>query len=223
MLLQGKRNSESIREPGKANISRQPATAEVLGNLREALKASSIEVYEKRLIWTVCTILFFGALRSSEILCVSASNFDPRFCACAEDVTLVEQGAQEQSKLCITVKVPKEEKAGRNTRIEIFKANNESLCAVTSWQKWKRMGPPSEAQQPVFRKRSGAPFTQADLNIRLRELLPGQHISSHSFRIGAATEMGQLGYKDQDIKLTGRWSSGAFERYVRKGKAAGPQ
>jgi len=218
MLLQGKKNSETRTAPSAKNSLRKPATATVLRQLKNALRNSAISLYEKRLIWTVSLILFFGMLRSSEILCVSPANFDPRFCACAEDIKLIDSGAQADKKLVITVKVPKEEKTGRNTAIEIFAATNAELCAVASWEKWRKLNPPWESRQPAFRKQNGAPFTQADLNARLKELLPAAGISSHSFRIGAATEMGQRGYKDQDIKATGRWSSDAFERYIRNGK-----
>jgi len=219
MLLQGKKNSETRTPLQTKNKQRQPATVATLEQLKHALRHANIELYEKRLIWTVCTILFFGMLRSSEILCVSPNSFDPRFCACAEDIALVENSAQAKEVLVIQVKVPKEEKAGRDTKVEIFAANNPQLCAIASWKKWRAFAPPSERGQPAFRKQNGGPFTQADLNSRLKELLPGAQISSHSFRIGAATMMGQLGYKDQDIKTNGRWKSDAFERYVRHGKS----
>lgn len=47
--------------------------------------------------------------------------------------------------------------------------------------------------------------------------IPGRygHVSSHSFRSGIATLMGQLGYSDEQIKAIGRWSSKAFEEYLK--------
>jgi len=217
MLLQGKKNSE-CRDSQKAAPQRQPATTPILRKLREALEKANMDVFEKRLIWTTSTILFFGALRSNELLCINPAKFDPRFCVCAEDIAVATNRANNEKKLVITVKVPKEEKSGANQTIEIFPAKNPQLCAVASWEKWLALGPPLEAGQPALRKRSGAPFTQADLNSRLKQLLPNVKISSHSFRIGAATEMGLKGYANSDIKLAGRWSSGCFERYVRLGK-----
>ena len=40
-------------------------------------------------------------------------------------------------------------------------------------------------------------------------------ISAHSFRSGAASMMANLGYSDKDVKAVGRWSSRAFEIYVK--------
>jgi len=218
MLLQGKKNSE-VRQKYNGITTRQPATVEVMLRLKGALRMSTFDAYTRRLIWTVSTILFFGALRSGEILSVSAATFDPRFCACSEDIVLALNKTTGSKKLVLTVKTPKEEKAGANATVEIFQAKNEQICAVTSWEKWRALNPPLEVGQPVFRHQDGAPFTQPDLNKALKTLLPDNNISSHSFRIGAATEMGARGFIDDDIKLAGRWSSGAFNRYVRKGKS----
>ena len=40
-------------------------------------------------------------------------------------------------------------------------------------------------------------------------------ISSHSFRIGITTMLGKLGFSDKEIMAIGRWSSSAFELYIR--------
>ena len=41
------------------------------------------------------------------------------------------------------------------------------------------------------------------------------YITSHSFRAGIASLMGTLGYSDTQIKAIGRWSSAAFENYIK--------
>ena len=40
-------------------------------------------------------------------------------------------------------------------------------------------------------------------------------ISTHSFRGGMATLLGQLGFADEEIQAMGRWSSRAFEAYLK--------
>ncbi len=44
---------------------------------------------------------------------------------------------------------------------------------------------------------------------------PGEMFCTHSFRIGTASMLGTLGYGDEDIQAVGRWSSRAFEEYLR--------
>jgi len=211
MLLQGKKNSETRSAPTAKHKLRMPATTATLQQLKNALHSSAMDLYEKRLVWTVSTILFFGMLRSSEILCVSPSNFDPRFCACTGDIKIEHDNKLNSKKLVLVIKAPKESKNGSNEKIEIFPPKTLQFCPITSWEKWQALKPPSEYNQPIFRRENGVPFTQADLNETLKYLLPDQNISSHSFRIG-------LGYADNDIKLTGHWRSNAFEYYVRLGK-----
>jgi hypothetical protein len=60
-------------------------------------------------------------------------------------------------------------------------------------------------------------LTGSKLNKLLKEwigeVVPG--VSTHSFRIGAASMMGKLGFSDNDVKAVGRWGSRAFESYIR--------
>jgi len=214
LILQGKRNSEAAN-PAAAVRQRKPVTAAILKELKSQIRDSELELLDKRLLWCVCTILFFGALRASEALCTDRKVFDPRFTLCTEDVTRTEK------ILHLRIKCPKEEKKGRDTAVAIPAAADADICAVTAWDKWRALQPPSDPAQPVFRWKSGEPLTVAQLNKQLQQLL-GAHfsgISTHSFRIGAASAMGKLGFSDDEIKSAGRWASPAFERYIRFGKA----
>ena len=40
-------------------------------------------------------------------------------------------------------------------------------------------------------------------------------LTSHSFRVGLPTMFGKAGFPDNDIQLTGRWTSTAFKAYVK--------
>jgi hypothetical protein len=39
--------------------------------------------------------------------------------------------------------------------------------------------------------------------------------ASHSFRIGIATTCAMKGVSDEQIKMSGRWKSDAYDRYIR--------
>jgi hypothetical protein len=41
------------------------------------------------------------------------------------------------------------------------------------------------------------------------------HFSGHSFRIGLASMLANLGLPDEELQAAGRWSSRAFEIYMR--------
>ena len=81
-------------------------------------------------------------------------------------------------------------------------------------------------QKPAFRTEDGKAYTGKLFNEDLKALLGSVidyttmgKISSHSFRIGIATMLGKLGFLDQDIMAIGRWSSSAFELYIRSPRA----
>jgi hypothetical protein len=59
------------------------------------------------------------------------------------------------------------------------------------------------------------------LNKLLKERLNGflegadKWFTVHSFRTGAASWLGSVGVQDEEVKALGRWSSRAFEEYLR--------
>jgi hypothetical protein len=46
--------------------------------------------------------------------------------------------------------------------------------------------------------------------------------SGHSFRAGAATTAGNVGFKDWELKMLGGWKSSAFNVYLRNPKVTTP-
>ena len=78
----------------------------------------------------------------------------------------------------------------------------------------------------MFRTQDGKSYTgkmfNSDLKSLLCEIIDYERmgtISSHSFRIGITTMLSQLGFSDHDIMAIGRWSSSAFELYIRSPRA----
>jgi len=216
MLLQGLRNAEFTTE--KIN-KRNPATADTQKALKQALTEQARPLPEKRLLWAAASLLFFGAFRASEILCRSENEFDPIFCLCDNDISL-EKNPDGSRKLNVVIKMPKEEKTQNKVTVEIFETSDKLICPVDAWEKWQRSHRRSNTPQPHFCWENGKPLTITQLNAELKAVYgSGAGISSHSFRIGAATALGELGHSDSEIQAIGRWSSGAFKRYTRKGRA----
>ena len=54
------------------------------------------------------------------------------------------------------------------------------------------------------------------LKLVLVGITDSHRYSSHSFRIGAATEAGAAGAHPDDIKVSGRWKSAAYQGYIRR-------
>jgi Phage integrase SAM-like domain len=218
LILKGLSNKIVTEKRETGVQGRKPITPDLLRLIKARVNESSYDKRDKRMLWSICSLTFFGAFRSNELLCREVSGFDPAFELCTQDIRIEEMAGGEQV-LRVNVKAPKESKEGKSVVVDVFQSVEE-LCPVRAFRKWRECSSVWEYNQPVFRWQSGRPLTPAKLNEVLRERLKGfvedeQCFSSHSFRIGAASMMGQLGFGDSDIMALGRWSSRAFEGYVR--------
>jgi hypothetical protein len=114
--------------------------------------------------------------------------------------------------------MPKEDRKGEQLVVDVFQ-NDSDICPVRAVKKWRAVTAGAGEDQPAFAFESGWPVTSSNFNAVLRErlegVLEGIKITSHSFRIGAASRMGELGVSDEEIKSVGRWGSRAFETYLR--------
>ena len=219
LALKGKSHKDNAAKLAATIHERQPVTPDVLLLLKARLRSSTFSAVDQRLVWAVCTICFFGALRGAEIMCRSESEFDPAYTLLAEDVKVTTEPGSGISCLQLRIKAPKEDKKGRAVVIDIYPSRAD-ICPVAAYQKWRLLGPPSDNGQPAFRWSSGAPLTGRRLNNILKERLTGyldgaDKYTVHSFRTGAASMMAALGYADEEIKSLGKWSSSAFENYIR--------
>ena len=91
---------------------------------------------------------------------------------------------------------------------------------MSAWQRWEAKVK-LQSDMPVFME-GNACFTGAEFNRTLSNLTAGITdgtdgvIRPHSFRSGMATEMALRGFTDEEIQSQGRWSSRAFESYIKK-------
>lgn len=222
-LLRGISNADGLaaraQDGPTGRHGRLPITPAVLTLLKKLASKAPWPIEKKLLFWAVANLAFAGAFRVHELLARASTDFDPRFTLLAEDVLLSGGPASEPAALHIRLKSPKEAKCANPVLVDVLR-NNGPLCPVRAFTKWAayRQPPPS---LPVFSRLDGSLFTGRELNQCLKQLL-GPYVdpsagsfSSHSFRIGLATTLGSLGCSDMDVKAAGRWSSRAFELYMR--------
>ncbi len=74
--------------------------------------------------------------------------------------------------------------------------------------------------EPLFLDHAGKPVSRTWFQKQLKSVLllagiSAANFSSHSFRIGAATSAAQKGLTKHQIQTLGRWSSEAFQSYIR--------
>jgi integrase len=96
---------------------------------------------------------------------------------------------------------------------------------VKAFEKWSSRHS-RVSDKPLFSENIGKPLTGRELNKLLKGLLKDivdyrrGSITAHSFRSGLASLMAEKGMSDEDIQIAGRWSSRAFERYIKLPRTA---
>ena len=92
------------------------------------------------------------------------------------------------------------------------------VCPVVETLRYMELRGPTPG--PFFLFKDVSPLTKAVFTARVRRALASlgleaEAYAGHSFRIGAATAAARAGLEDSVIQSLGRWSSGAFLRYIR--------
>lgn len=221
-ILQGSKHQDTIRDRMENKPKRLPVTENMMKMIKLELGSQGYSLKKMRLIWAVCSISFFGGTRVHELLCRKEGSYDPCFTLLWDEIQIkeVKIGKTTEEILQIKIKSPKEDRIGREVLIDIY-ASHGLLCPVKAFKKWLKTKPPAECGKPAFRDEHGIPLTGRKLNEILKKCLSGHinyedgYVTSHSFRAGIASLMGTLGYSDSQIKAVGRWSSSAFESYLK--------
>lgn len=213
-VLTGKKNQDNIRKRTNNKKFRLPMTLCTMKLLKKKIISSSLNNTDKTCLWATCTLALSGGFRIHELLCRKPKQFDPNFCLLHKDITL------DQSTIRILIKSDKTNKTHKATMVDIFQTDSGN-CPVRAYKKYISLAKYLEDDLPAFRTSDGAALTGRHLNSFLKkELNPSINISngyfsSHSFRIGLCSILAHNGLTEPELKAAGRWSSSAYERYIK--------
>ena len=222
LITKGKLNIDNRHKRFTQEKSRQPFTIDKMRILKHRLREWDTSTEQQLLNWTVSTLAFCGAFRINELLSKHESTFDPAYTLLTEDIqlcTVTVEGIRQEA-VQVLVKAPKESRHGKAVVIDVYQATGH-ICPVKAFKKWVATASHREPGQPAFRQADGTPLTGKKVNKILKERLSGfvdmslGPLTTHCFRIGLASMLGQLGHDDGEIQAVGRWSSRAFETYIK--------
>ena len=180
--------------------------------------------YDGCVLWAAMTVGFFGCLRASEF-CSSSPAFNPETDLCVGDVKFIT--TEDVPHMCMTVKHSKTDVRNKGFTV-VLGCSSSSVCAYCSVQAMFRMkqhqGQHVTPQHPLFQLSSGLVLTKAVFVAHTRQYLSNMGLdakaySGHSFRAGSATSAAIAGLADWEIQVLGRWTSTAYQRYIRTPKA----
>lgn len=118
----------------------------------------------------------------------------------------------------ILLRRSKTDQLGRGRWVTVDRIDNPLICAVSLLSRFLSIRNSSSGH--LFLHLSSLPLTVFQFNSVLKKCLHflqlgHLRISSHSFRIGAATEAAELGLSSDEIKNLGGWKSDCYLCYVR--------
>jgi hypothetical protein len=218
LVLKGIANRDGIAKRRNGATGRLPMTVNMMRIFKNTIASSHLNTNDQRLVWAVATMAFTGAFRIGELLSKLESTFDPDFTLLKQDVSVsvTENG---KSVIHVTLKCPKESKNAAPTVEDLFQ-NDGHICPVKAYLTWYKLQPRKD-DAPLFRFSDGTPLTGAKMNRLMRLLLDPYTDTSigsfcgHSFRIGLASMLANKGLPDEELQAAGRWSSRAFELYLK--------
>ena len=199
------------RTQGSSEAQRLPITNDILMIIFSSLDLS---IPDHCMFWAACNLAYFGFLRSAEFTVPSLASFSPSVHSSVQDISV--DSSANPSCLRVRIKASKTDPFRKGCFIHIGKGCFP-LCALQSVMAYLAVRGGSGG--PLFLFQDGRPLSRAILTSRIRDILaragvPG-NFSSHSFHIGAATVAARSGIPDHLIQALGRWSSNAYQAYIR--------
>jgi len=215
-ILRGQQHKDNIADRQKTG--RLPMTIQVMKLLKNAIAEWEVKAERKMLVWAIATLAFHGGFRIHELLSKQECSYDPDFTLLTEDVLLSKSNSEQTEVMTVRLKCPKEDRTGKPVFVEVYETGGQ-LCPVKAFKKWQKKTT-CQRGLPLFRDETGTPFTGARLNKALKERLQcyisyDGSFTSHSFRIGLASTLAQQGLADSEVAEAGRWSSRAYELYMK--------
>ena len=206
-----------------SRAERKPISTQLLLALQCGLSQNhSLPTRDRKLLWAAITLGFYGFLRGGEFTTQHPQSYQRGRHLLRRDINM------SSKHFSVSIKGSKTAPFGATAQI-LVAATGTPTCPVRAMREFLRAT--SEhlpAARPLFTLTSGKYLTRQVLTDWIRSLLQATgltsaqaaHYSSHSLRIGAATEAAAVGLPDWLIQSAGRWRSEAYKRYIRAPKRA---
>jgi hypothetical protein len=174
--------------------------------------------YDNLMIFAAMTFAHFGCFRTAEFVSSSEFKFDDVSQLCIGDISFCTVKPNELG-LKVRLKVSKTDSTGKGMVVMVG-CTGTHVCAVCAMVDYLAIAHTREHNKPVFMWNNGRYLTRAAFVKETKRLLiliglDCSQYSGHSYRIGAATSAALAGVSPYEIQLLGRWSSQAYQGYLR--------
>ena len=196
---------------GSPVASRLPITDDLMLVIWNSLDLS---LPDHCMFWAACCRGYFGLLRASEFTVPNLASFSPSLHLSVQDISM--DSMVSPSYMRVNIKGSKTDPFRQGCYVHIG-AGHLPLCALSALMTYLSLR--GNSAGPLFLFQDGRPLSRATLTDWLRQIMASARVpgnfSSHSFRIGAATVAARNGVPDHLIQAMGRWSSNAYQLYIK--------
>ena len=188
---------------------RRPISLDILSGLCRATSAVCFSDYEALLFRTAFALAYFGAFRISELIPANKKGVSG---------IRLEHVVLDRERVHIWLSCSKTDQGGRGRWVELKVQDGLATCPVALVKQFLGVRPPGGGN--FLTHLDLLPLTKYQFDAVLKRSLgimglAAYKFSSHSFRIGAASEAARAGVPEGDIKALGRWKSNCYQVYVR--------
>lgn len=197
----------------RPSCPRLPVTPVIMDTIKRVLETRPS--FESTMLWAACCTAFFGFMRCGEFTVPATTAYNKERHLSMADIAV--DSHTSPSMVAIRIKFSKTDQCGLGTTIYLGSTASR-ICPVAAILQYLAVRPRDEG--PLFITSQGEPLTKSAFMNEVREVLGSagldtSHYKGHSFRIGAATTAAACGLSEGLIKALGRWSSGAYQSYIR--------
>ena len=167
------------------------------------------------MVWAAACTCFFEIFRSGEATVPSRSAYDPAILLSVSDIAVDSHSAP--TFIALRIKSSKTDPFQEGITIYLGRTEGD-ICHVATLLSY--LAERGLEPGPLFQFHDARPRIRQSFvaEIRAALTLAGMNpslYSGQSFRIGAATSAAAAGIEDSIIKTLGRWSSNAYQTYVK--------
>ncbi|ETN00772.1 hypothetical protein PPTG_17742 [Phytophthora nicotianae INRA-310] len=223
LVLQGMRRLSPPRQ------ERSPVSQEMLKHIF----GLPLQRPAPRHLWAA-VLGFFFCLRGAEYLSVSSKRH--RYCLQVSDVSVKDANSNSTSEyasasaVSITLRGRKTDQNGRTTTRTLDKSEHPPVCPVFAALLLLRNASAinMSGDEPICSSSPGRVLSAEPMSNVLRSAAKAcdvnpSNISTHFQRVGGATALHAAGVDADTIRMHGRWSSDAYQIYIRQRDAASLQ
>ena len=197
----------ALKKAAGPKRQRAPITIAILLQIHKQMNCS---LYNDILFWAMTCIGFFGFLRVSEF--TTDGEFDEKFDLSFSDLAF----SRDLKSLSINLKSSKTDPFRQGVQIIIGRTDGV-LCPIQAMLRY--IAARSSHSGALFKFKNGRSASRSWFSKRLKQVVAKSgfqgDFTSHSLRIGAASEASKAGFPDSLVQVLGRWASDSFKLYIR--------